>query len=193
MKNSKLLIGTSLITMLTTGAVGTVATTQSASAYDATANQVTAQYPGTYGATQATQSTQPAQSGVAGTTGTQTNTQATTTTQASSSSKGAAIYQAALSQVGITQDCTMLVTNALKSVGISYHDWPVGYMSLGTTVSASEAQPGDLIYYADGGTGVAHIAVYAGNGQAVHGGWLGNQTVVNSADIGSGAVYIRVN
>lgn len=193
MKNSKLLIGTSLITMLTTGAVGTVTTTQKASAYEVTANQTTAQYPGTYGATQATQSTQPAQSGVTGTTGTQTNTQTTITTQASSSSKGAAIYQAALSQVGTTQDCTMLVTNALKSVGINYHDWPAGYMSLGTTVSASEAQPGDLIYYADGGTGVAHIAVYAGNGQAVHGGWLGNQTVVNSADVGSGAVYIRVN
>ncbi len=193
MKNSKLLIGTSLITILTTGAVGTVATTQKASAYDVTANQATAQYSETYGATQATQSTQSAQSGLTGTTGTQTNTQTATTTQASSSSKGAAIYQAALSQVGTTQDCTMLVTNALKSVGISYHDWPAGYMSLGTTVSASEAQPGDLIYYADGGTGVAHIAVYAGNGQAVHGGWLGNQTVVNSADIGSGAVYIRVN
>ena len=193
MKNSKLLIGTSLITMLTTGAVGTVATTQNASAYDVTANQATAQYPGTYGTTQATQSTQPAQSGVTGATGTQTNTQTTITTQASSSSKGAAIYQAALSQVGTTQDCTMLVTNALKSVGISYHDWPAGYMSLGTTVSASEAQPGDLIYYADGGTGVAHIAVYAGNGQAVHGGWLGNQTVVNSADVGNGAVYIRVS
>ena len=193
MKNSKLLIGTSLITMLTTGAVGTVTTTQKASAYEVTANQTTAQYPGTYGATQATQSTQTTQSGVTATTGTQTNTQSTATTQASSSSKGAAIYQAALSQVGTTQDCTMLVTNALKSVGINYHDWPAGYMSLGTTVSASEAQPGDLIYYADGGTGVAHIAVYAGNGQAVHGGWLGNQTVVNSADVGSGAVYIRVN
>ncbi len=190
MKNSKLLIGTSLITMLTTGAVGTVATTKNASAYDATANQATAQYSGTYGPTQSIQTTQ---SGVTATTGTQTNTQSTTTTQASSSSKGAAIYQAALSQVGVTQDCTMLVTNALKSVGINYHDWPAGYMSLGTAVSASEAQPGDLIYYADGGTGVAHIAVYAGNGQAIHGGWLGNQTVVNSADVGSGAVYIRVN
>ena len=86
----------------------------------------------------------------------------------------------------------MLVTNALKSVGINYHDWPAGYMDLGTIVSASEAQPGDLIYYANGGMGVAHIAVYAGNGQAIHGGWLGNQTVVNSADIGSGVVYIRV-
>ena len=113
-------------------------------------------------------------------------------TTAPSGSKNAAIYQAALAQVGRYQDCTMLVTNALKSVGINYHDWPAGYMKLGTQVSASQAQAGDLIYYANGGTGLAHIAVYAGNGQAVHGGWLGNQTVVNTANVGSGPVYIRV-
>ena len=119
----------------------------------------------------------------------QTKPAATTTP---SGSKNAAIYQAALAQVGRYQDCTMLVTNALKSVGISYHDWPAGYMKLGTQVSASQAQAGDLIYYANGGMGLAHIAVYAGNGQAVHGGWNGNQTVVNTANVGSGAVYIRV-
>ena len=119
----------------------------------------------------------------------QTKPAATTTP---SGSRNAAIYQAALAQVGRYQDCTMLVTNALKSVGINYHDWPAGYMKLGTQVSASQAQAGDLIYYANGGTGLAHIAVYAGNGQAVHGGWLGNQTVVNTANVGSGPVYIRV-
>ena len=117
---------------------------------------------------------------------------AAATTQAASSNKGAAIYQAALAQLGRYQDCTMLVTNALKSVGINFHDWPAGYMSLGTVVPASQAQPGDLIYYANGGLGMAHIAVYAGNGQAVHGGWLGNQTVLNSANVAGGAVYIRV-
>ena len=117
---------------------------------------------------------------------------AAATTQAASSNKGAAIYQAALAQLGTFQDCTMLVTNALKAVGINFHDWPAGYMSLGTVVPASQAQPGDLVYYANGGTGLAHIAVYAGNGQAVHGGWLGNQTALNTANVGSGAVYIRV-
>ena len=117
---------------------------------------------------------------------------AAATTQAASSNKGAAIYQAALAQLGRYQDCTMLVTNALKAVGINFHDWPAGYMSLGTVVPASQAQPGDLVYYANGGLGAAHIAVYAGNGQAVHGGWLGNQTALNSANVGSGAVYIRV-
>ena len=117
---------------------------------------------------------------------------AAATTQVASSNKGAAIYQAALAQLGTFQDCTMLVTNALKAVGINFHDWPAGYMSLGTVVPASQAQPGDLIYYANGGLGAAHIAVYAGNGQAVHGGWNGNQTVLNTANVGSGAVYIRV-
>ena len=117
---------------------------------------------------------------------------AAATTQAASSNKGAAIYQAALAQLGTFQDCTMLVTNALKAVGINFHDWPAGYMSLGTVVPASQAQPGDLVYYANGGMGAAHIGVYAGNGQAIHGGWNGNQTVLNTANLGSGPVYIRV-
>ncbi|TAP43025.1 NlpC/P60 family protein [Arthrobacter sp. S39] len=109
------------------------------------------------------------------------------------SSKGQAILSAAYAQLGVNQDCTMLVTNALAAVGINFHDWPAGYLSLGQTVSAAEAQPGDLIYYADGGAGVAHVAVYAGNGQAVHGGYNGNQTVVFSANVGSGPVFIRVS
>lgn len=112
---------------------------------------------------------------------------------ASASGKGAAILSAAYAQLGVTQDCTMLVTNSLAAVGINFHDWPAGYLSLGRTVSVAEAQPGDLIYYADGGAGMAHIAVYAGNGQAVHGGYNGNQTVVFSANVGSGPVFIRVN
>ena len=109
------------------------------------------------------------------------------------SSKGQAILSAAYAQLGVMQDCTMLVTNSLAAVGIHFHDWPAGYLSLGRTVSAAEAQPGDLIYYADGGAGVAHVAVYAGNGQAVHGGYNGNQTVVFSANVGSGPVFIRVS
>jgi cell wall-associated NlpC family hydrolase len=111
---------------------------------------------------------------------------------APSSGKGAAILSAAYAQLGIMQDCTALVSNALSAVGIHFHGWPAGYLSLGQVVPASEAQPGDLIYYADGGAGVAHVAVYAGNGQAVHGGYNGNQTVVFSANVGSGPVFIRV-
>lgn len=102
------------------------------------------------------------------------------------------IVNAALAQIGVNQDCTALVSNSLRAVGIYFHDWPSGYLSLGSVVSASEAQPGDLIYYANGGLGMAHIAVYIGNGQAVHGGWHGYTTVIASANVVPGAVYIRL-
>lgn len=107
-------------------------------------------------------------------------------------SKAQRILSAAMAQLGVYQDCTMLVTNSLAAVGIYFHDWPVGYFSLGYTVPASEAIPGDLIYYANGGAGVAHIAVYAGNGMAVHGGFNGNETRLWTAYVGSGPVFIRV-
>ncbi|WP_416430165.1 NlpC/P60 family protein [Paenarthrobacter nicotinovorans] len=113
---------------------------------------------------------------------------------AASSGLGAAIAAAAYAQLGVTQDCTMLVTNSLAAVGIHFHDWPAGYLSLGRTVSAAEAKPGDLAYYANGGlAGQAHIAVYVGNGMAVHGGWNGSTTALFSVNVGSGPVFIRVN
>ncbi|MFR9256002.1 MAG: NlpC/P60 family protein [Merdibacter sp.] len=104
---------------------------------------------------------------------------------------GNGIAEAALAQLGRTQDCTMLVTNALAANGIYYHGWPAGYLSLGTVTD--DPQPGDLIYYADGGMGMAHIAVYIGNGQAVHGGFNGSETVVASAYLGSGPVFIHIS
>jgi cell wall-associated NlpC family hydrolase len=109
-----------------------------------------------------------------------------------SSGVAATIAAAAKAQLGVTQDCTRLASNSLAAAGINFHGWPAGYLSLGRTVSAAEAIPGDLIYYADGGMGAAHIAVYIGGGQAVHGGFNGNQTVIAPAELGSGGVYIRV-
>lgn len=105
---------------------------------------------------------------------------------------GATIVAAALAQLGVHQDCTALVSNSIAAVGIHFHGWPAGYLSLGRTVSAAEAQPGDLIYYGNAGAGVPHIAVYIGGGMAVHGGWNGENTAVASAYLGSGPVFIRL-
>ncbi|MFP3578831.1 NlpC/P60 family protein [Arthrobacter sp. SIMBA_036] len=122
------------------------------------------------------------------------STSSATKAPVASSGLGAAIAAAAYAQLGVNQDCTMLVTNSLAAVGIHFHDWPAGYLSLGRTVSAAEAQPGDLAYYANGGlAGEAHIAVYVGNGMAVHGGWDGYTTKLFSVNVGSGPVFIRVN
>jgi cell wall-associated NlpC family hydrolase len=105
---------------------------------------------------------------------------------------GASIAAAAYAQIGVSQDCTALATNALAAAGINFHGWPAGYLSLGRTVSAAEAKPGDLAYYQNGGMGMAHIAVYVGNGMAVHGGWNGGTTALFSVNVGSGPVFIRV-
>lgn len=105
---------------------------------------------------------------------------------------GAGIAAAALSQIGVEQDCTALVSNSLRAVGINFHSAPAGYLSLGTIVSAAQAQPGDLVYYANGGGGQAHIAVYIGGGKAVHGGWEGHTTKIFSVNVGSGPTYIHI-
>lgn len=83
-----------------------------------------------------------------------------------------AIANAALAQLGRYQDCTMLVTNSLAAVGINFHGWPTEYLSLGPTTS--NPVPGDICVYQ------GHVAIYIGNGQAVHGGWLGSQTVIST-------------
>jgi cell wall-associated NlpC family hydrolase len=121
-------------------------------------------------------------------------TTAATTTKAPAvaSGMGATIAAAAYAQLGVGQDCTALATNSLAAAGINYHGWPAGYLSLGRTVSASAALPGDLAYYQNGGSGLAHIAVYVGGGKAVHGGWNGGTTSLQSVNVGSGPVFIRV-
>ena len=107
------------------------------------------------------------------------------------SGTNAIMLSSAYAQMGAVQDCTILVEVALRAAGHSVGDLaPAQLAAYGTPVS--DPQPGDIAYYADGGMGVAHIAIYAGNGQAIHSGWGGNQTVLESANVGSGAVYYRV-
>ena len=105
-------------------------------------------------------------------------------TYASNGSIGTTIANAALAQLGWKQDCTRLVTNALRSVGINFHGWPYQYLSLGTIVPYSQAMPGDIVVYN------GHVAVYIGNGLCVHGGWYGVDTVVYSIYTNSGAFTI---
>ncbi|MFZ3454102.1 LysM peptidoglycan-binding domain-containing protein [Arthrobacter sp. 7Tela_A1] len=117
-------------------------------------------------------------------------TQATSVAPAASIGGNASMLSSAYAQLGAAQDCTVLVEQALRSIGHQVGDLaPAQLAAYGTPVSTPE--PGDMIYYADGGMGLAHIAIYIGDGQAIHSGWNGNQTVVQSANVGSGPVYYR--
>lgn len=110
-----------------------------------------------------------------------------------SGSRGAGIAAAALSQIGVAQDCTALVERSLRAVGVVGvgDESPASLLRFASPVFGTP-QVGDLIFYANGGTGFAHIAVYIGNGQAVHGGWNGYTTAIAPANVGSGPVYYRV-
>lgn len=99
--------------------------------------------------------------------------------------KASTIYNAAMSQIGVNQDCTMLVTNSLAAAGISFHGWPEEYSALGDWTS--NPVPGDIIIYS------GHVAVYAGNGMAVHGGWNGYTTALFSVNCSAALIgYIHV-
>ncbi|MCC9145295.1 MULTISPECIES: LysM domain-containing protein [unclassified Arthrobacter] len=118
------------------------------------------------------------------------STQSASITPAASGTN-AIMLASAQSQLGAAQDCTVLVEVALRAAGHSVGDLgPAQLAAYGTQVSTPE--PGDIAYYADGGMGLAHIAIYIGNGQAIHSGWNGSETVVQSANVGSGPVFYRV-
>ena len=106
---------------------------------------------------------------------------------------GGTVANAALAQIGEIQTCTQLVADALAAAGIPYTGMG-NLFNLGPTISGSQATPGDIIYYSNGGVGIAHVAVYIGGGQAVHGGWNGNQTVVAGVNLpgASAPVFIDI-
>ncbi len=97
-----------------------------------------------------------------------------------------AIFNAAYSQLGYGQDCTALVSNSLQAAGIYFHGWPEDYAVLGSWTN--NPQPGDICIYS------GHVAIYAGGGQAIHGGWNGGTTALYSVYCSNPLIgYIRVN
>ena len=107
------------------------------------------------------------------------------------------IVDEALKLVGVTdgQWCTEVATQALVNAGVSAGVvWPDQYVAYGTPVDASQAQAGNLIYYNNGGRGVDHIAIYIGDGLAVHGNYNGKTVVAEAFLEGSTSIqFIQVN
>lgn len=65
-------------------------------------------------------------------------------------------------------DCSGFTRYVMQhGAGVSLNRSSSSQATQGRTVSASEMQPGDLIFYGNGSR-VNHVAVYIGNGQIVH-------------------------
>ena len=110
------------------------------------------------------------------------------------SGEGAAgLAAAARAQLGVSQDCTDAVQNALAAIGLTErrdqggYDHGVGdFYRYGTVVSSGDYAAGDILIY--GG----HVAIYVGNGQAVHGGWSGNNTMLAPATAAGVPTVVRI-
>ena len=96
-----------------------------------------------------------------------------------SSSKVQAIVNTAKAQIGKKKawgaegpnafDCSGLTYYIYKQNGITIPRTSREQSNFGTTVSKSNLQPGDLLFFStDGSGGVSHVGIYVGNGQMVH-------------------------
>ena len=118
------------------------------------------------------------------------------TVSPAASTLGQRISAEAQKLVGVTDGlwCTQVVQQALANAGVSdaYQLWPDQYAGQ-YGYYTNDPQEGDLLYYNNGGRGVDHIAIYIGNGQAVHGNYEG-KTVIASAYLSTAASpqFIRV-
>ncbi len=94
---------------------------------------------------------------------------------APASGRAAQAVQHALAQVGKryvwgtsgpnTFDCSGLTSYAYRQVGISLPRSSRAQLGMGRSVSKSQLQPGDLVFYY---SPVSHVGMYIGNGKIVH-------------------------
>jgi cell wall-associated NlpC family hydrolase len=86
-------------------------------------------------------------------------------------------------------DCSGLTMMAWRQAGISLPHSSAAQFNVGRRISASELQPGDLIFYY---TPISHVSMYIGNGQRVSATHTGDYVRVQS--LGSSIVgYTRPN
>jgi cell wall-associated NlpC family hydrolase len=95
-----------------------------------------------------------------------------TSTKTSTTTSGSSIVSAARSQIGVHYgwgssnptnglDCSGLTTYAYNQAGKSLPRTSSGQAAGGTTISKSQAQPGDIVHWP------GHVGIYAGNNKVI--------------------------
>ena len=88
-------------------------------------------------------------------------------------------------------DCSGFVYNALKDAGYNVgRTTAQGYRNYGKSVSKSNMQPGDLIFFGKNNNDASHIGIYLGNGKMIHSSGGSKNTKSNP---GKGVVIGDVN
>ncbi|WP_141015260.1 C40 family peptidase [Nocardioides sambongensis] len=66
-------------------------------------------------------------------------------------------------------DCSGLTMGAWQAGGKSLPHYSVAQYDASTPITASQLQPGDLVFWSDGSpSSIYHVALYAGNGMIIH-------------------------
>jgi LysM repeat protein len=65
-------------------------------------------------------------------------------------------------------DCSGLIVRVLRAHGIDAPHYSKALYRLGTSVSGSDLQPGDLVFFHTTRPGISHVGLYVGNGQFIH-------------------------
>lgn len=82
-------------------------------------------------------------------------------------------------------DCSGFVYYVLKELGYSPYRTPADQYKMGTAVSKSNLQPGDIVFFANTyASGISHVGIYAGNGQFIHA--PNSRSVVSYSSLTSG-------
>ena len=65
-------------------------------------------------------------------------------------------------------DCSGFVQYVFKAHGITLPRTSKQQWTVGTLISKSSLQPGDLVFFETGGSGISHLGIYIGDGQFIH-------------------------
>lgn len=76
-------------------------------------------------------------------------------------------------------DCSGFTQSVMSHFGISIPRTAASQSGSGTSVSLSDIQAGDLLFYSDGGS-IGHVSIYIGNGQVVHASNPTNGIIISS-------------
>jgi cell wall-associated NlpC family hydrolase len=73
-------------------------------------------------------------------------------------------------------DCSGLVSYVFAQIGVSLPHSSYSQFTMGTAVSISQLQPGDLVFF----TGASHVGIYIGGGQFIHAPHTGDVVKISS-------------
>jgi cell wall-associated NlpC family hydrolase len=146
------------------------ATLDAAAAAAAAATALAAQQEADRASAAAAATSSAASTGTSGSGATSSRSMATEAIASSGSTGQAAVYQAALQYIGTPYvfggatpagfDCSGFIMYVYAKFGVSLPHSVGSQGAMGTTISASEARPGDVVVFNDG----SHDGFYAGNG-----------------------------